>query len=191
MRGTGSFGVPRSDVRTQARTKRRALESLRQAVELWFESSIERGVLAEALDEVGFLKIPPGDALPQGENVVTVVSKRASLKIDKPANLSFALGKGNGADYIEGMIPALHRRRTTRKLGACVRLSGLSCVIFAPRRGCKFDRQRGDHYIMTKTRPAPAGCFPKEAQSERGRCAGCYQNHRAQQERSSGAFGRS
>ncbi len=97
---------PAIDVRTQARTKRRALESLRQAAELWFESSIERGVLAEALDEVGFLKIPPGDSLPQEENLVAVVTKRSSLKIDKPGNLSFALGKGNGADYIEGMIPA-------------------------------------------------------------------------------------
>ena len=75
----------------------------------------------------------------------TVVSKRASLKVDEPGNLSFALGKGNGADYIEGMIPA---------------------------------------YIA-------AGCDPKAAQSETGRRAWCHQNDRAQQERSSRAFGRS
>ena len=36
---------PAIDVMTQARTKKAALESLREAVELWFESCIERGVL--------------------------------------------------------------------------------------------------------------------------------------------------
>lgn len=43
---------PAIDVITQARTKKQALESLREAVELWFESCIERNVLAKALHEV-------------------------------------------------------------------------------------------------------------------------------------------
>jgi predicted RNase H-like HicB family nuclease len=45
---------PAIDVMTQARTKKQALESLSEAVELWFESCIDRGVLDDALKEVGF-----------------------------------------------------------------------------------------------------------------------------------------
>ena len=45
---------PALDVITQAETQRQALESLREAVELWFESCIERRVLGEALGELGF-----------------------------------------------------------------------------------------------------------------------------------------
>ena len=37
---------------TQAPTKKQSLESLREAVGLWFESCIERGVLDAALREV-------------------------------------------------------------------------------------------------------------------------------------------
>jgi predicted RNase H-like HicB family nuclease len=39
---------------TQAETERQAMESLREAVELWFESCISRNVLDEALVEAGF-----------------------------------------------------------------------------------------------------------------------------------------
>ena len=46
---------PAIDVMTQAGTKEAALESLSEAVELWFESCIERGVLDAALKEVGFV----------------------------------------------------------------------------------------------------------------------------------------
>ena len=49
---------PSIEVMTQARTKKKAFESLRQAVQLWFESCIERGVLDAALKEVGFEKVP-------------------------------------------------------------------------------------------------------------------------------------
>ncbi len=44
---------PAVDVMTQARTKKVALERLQGAVELWVESCVERGVLKEALAEVG------------------------------------------------------------------------------------------------------------------------------------------
>ena len=43
---------PDIDVMTQASSRKQALESLREAVELWFESCIERGVLDAALREV-------------------------------------------------------------------------------------------------------------------------------------------
>ena len=42
------------DVMTQAETEQRAMESLREAVELWFESCISRNALDEALVEAGF-----------------------------------------------------------------------------------------------------------------------------------------
>ena len=45
---------PDIDVMTQASSRKQALESLKEAVELWFESSIDRGVLGAALREVGF-----------------------------------------------------------------------------------------------------------------------------------------
>ena len=45
---------PEIDVMTQGPTRKGSLESLREAVELWFESCIERGVLDAALKEVGF-----------------------------------------------------------------------------------------------------------------------------------------
>jgi predicted RNase H-like HicB family nuclease len=50
---------PSLDVMTQAETKKKALTSLQEAVELWFESCIERDVLDEALTEAGFLQPKP------------------------------------------------------------------------------------------------------------------------------------
>jgi len=45
------------DVMTQGETKEAAFKSLKEAVGLWFESCIERGVLDEALGEVGFQRV--------------------------------------------------------------------------------------------------------------------------------------
>ena len=53
---------PPLDVTTQADTKQRALASLKQAVELWFESCIARNVLEEALLEAGFCKMKSGES---------------------------------------------------------------------------------------------------------------------------------
>lgn len=96
---------PAIDVMTQARTKKQALESLREAVALWFESCIERGVLAAALKEVGFTKVPPNEATPESYDVVNIVRSPMSQPAKK-RGISFSLGHGNGADYIEGIIPA-------------------------------------------------------------------------------------
>ena len=46
---------------TQAETEQRAIDSLREAVELWFESCISRNVLDDALIEAGFNRLQPGD----------------------------------------------------------------------------------------------------------------------------------
>ena len=51
---TWMAGCPTIDVITQGDTKEEALRMLQAAVDLWFESVNERGVLDEALDEVFF-----------------------------------------------------------------------------------------------------------------------------------------
>ena len=95
---------PAIDVMTQARTKKQALESLSEAVELWFESCIDRGVLDDALKEVGFTKVP-SDETPGELNVINVVRRRAP-RPTATARMSFSLARHKGADYIEGTIPA-------------------------------------------------------------------------------------
>ena len=100
---------PAIDVVAQDRTKKSSQESLREAVEAWFESCIDRGVLAEALMEAGFANVPRGETV--GDvNVVNVIKKptrqRAPQRSARPKELSFSLGHKKGADFIEGMIPA-------------------------------------------------------------------------------------
>ncbi|MDA0207013.1 MAG: hypothetical protein O3A53_16900 [Acidobacteria bacterium] len=51
---------PSVDVLTQATTKVAAKNALKEAVLAWFESCIDRGVLEEALFEVGFKKAKKG-----------------------------------------------------------------------------------------------------------------------------------
>jgi predicted RNase H-like HicB family nuclease len=84
------------DVTTQADSKAAALLSLKQAVELWFESCIDRGVLEQALEEAGFQRRKPGEDL---------------LASARPVHTAKAAG-GQGhrfsgeTDYIEISIPA-------------------------------------------------------------------------------------
>ena len=111
---------PAVDVMTQSRTRKRALESLREAVELWFESCIQRGVLAAALKEVGFNKVPSDEETPEGVDVVDVVRQPAHLQITKEP-ISFFLGHHNGSDYIEGTIPAYI---AAKQLGDAARARG-------------------------------------------------------------------
>ena len=47
------------DVYSQGRSKEEAIASLKEAVELWFESCLQRGVLDKALREVGFTQGKP------------------------------------------------------------------------------------------------------------------------------------
>jgi len=85
---------PPLDVTTQADTKQRALASLKQAVELWFESCIARNVLEEALLEAGFSKMKPGEMLPQNANVIKLHEPPPAHAFPAPR------------DYIEVSIPA-------------------------------------------------------------------------------------
>lgn len=83
------------DVMTQAETKEKALESLREAVELWFESCIERGVLDEALTEAGFLRKNPNEPIPS--NTTNIVEVKPSCE---------NLDSSSSRDYLEISIPA-------------------------------------------------------------------------------------
>ena len=94
------------DVLSQAETKQGALEAVREAVELWFESCVERGVLAEALREVGFVKASPGDTFPGGADSVTIRNTTALDTVANRHGLAFKVGKGRERDCIEALIPA-------------------------------------------------------------------------------------
>ena len=91
------------DVMTQGRTKKQALASLKEAVELWFESCIKRGVLDKALQEAGFSKAPlaPGEDAKAFNFVHVVKSARVEAGLK-----SFTRSRKHSAEYIEVSIPA-------------------------------------------------------------------------------------
>ena len=68
---------PALDVMTQSRTKKGALESLREAVELWFESCIEREVLDGALKESGFARATHAESMPTDADQIRIVEYTA------------------------------------------------------------------------------------------------------------------
>ena len=85
------------DIFSQGDTKQKAIASLREAVELWFESCLDRDVLSEALAESGFLKVKSGEAAPDGASVVEIAKSRHGQSLRrKPA----------AREYIEVRIPA-------------------------------------------------------------------------------------
>ena len=96
---------PALDVMTQSRTRKRALESLREAVELWFESCTEREVLDGALNELGFAKAAHSEALSPDADQIKIIEDTTQQFAggEKP---SFSVARDRGADCIEGIIPA-------------------------------------------------------------------------------------
>lgn len=96
---------PALDVMTQSRTKKGALESLREAIELWFESCIEREVLDGALKELGFAKAANSDCLPPDVDQIRVI-EYIPQQLPDSEKPSFSVARGKGADCIEGIIPA-------------------------------------------------------------------------------------
>jgi predicted RNase H-like HicB family nuclease len=84
------------DVITQAETKQAALRSLKEAVELWFESCIARNVLEEALLEAGFHKTKIGAMIPKNAGPVKAPAPKSLPAHALPAK----------RDYIEVSIPA-------------------------------------------------------------------------------------
>lgn len=101
--GTCIAWCPGIDVLSQAETQQGAMEALREAVELWFESCIERGVLAQALREVGIDGQSRSETTPRNAGLIST-HKAAPLNCDA-ASLSVTLGDGRDSDCIEARIP--------------------------------------------------------------------------------------
>ena len=93
--------TPALGVRTQSHTKKGALAGLREAVELWFESCIQRGSLEQALAELGLRKNSDSDAL-DSDNYVRVLRGPAP----QPPGVSLHHGGKGRPDYIEGVLAA-------------------------------------------------------------------------------------
>jgi predicted RNase H-like HicB family nuclease len=80
------------DVFSQGPSKAEAKASLKEAVELWFESCVQRGVLTEALREAGFIQGPTATGI--GAHPVPVHDQKAD------SSSGFTL------EYIDVLVPA-------------------------------------------------------------------------------------
>jgi predicted RNase H-like HicB family nuclease len=87
-------GVPSLNVYSQGETPKDARRSLQEAVQLWFESCIERGTLERALQEVGFVPSPWG-ASPD-EEIVRVSAEDAAL-LGEPTEVAVEIPAYQGA----------------------------------------------------------------------------------------------
>ncbi len=79
---------PPLDLYTQSDSKDSAEESMREAVLLWFESCLERRVLAKALEDVGFKLAKPGDKIPPQASVIGLATARATSAQIKEVEVS-------------------------------------------------------------------------------------------------------
>src|SRR5438874_8267502 len=92
---------PRIDVASQGRSSDEAKRSLREAVELWFESCVERGVLDQAMREASFRTLATGEIIPPNSERVLVNRKETgnddvlgdlfSIRIEIPAYQAAAM----------------------------------------------------------------------------------------------------
>ena len=88
---------------TQANTRRDAMHALREAVELWFQSCIERDVLGEAMEECGFDVATPSEPLSSDVESVVISS---SVPAEKTTQLSVLAGHKKSDQYIDASFPA-------------------------------------------------------------------------------------
>lgn len=63
-------GCPKLDVYSQGASEQEAKKSLEEAIILWVEDCFERGMLEQALQEVGFHKVHPTDIHPGDEHIM-------------------------------------------------------------------------------------------------------------------------
>lgn len=104
--GTCIAWCPGINVLSQADTADGAKEALREAVELWFESCVERGLLAEALQEVGIIGPSHDEPMPATSGSITICQPAPVGSGAKRRGLSVTLGADQGTDCIEARIPA-------------------------------------------------------------------------------------
>lgn len=104
------------DLTTQAPTKSDALRGIREAIELWFETCIDRNVLDQALQESGFIRGNRRESIPE-DALNIVATERDSIETDNSyqddsdaATLStaqFTMKRKRGQEYLEGFIPSI------------------------------------------------------------------------------------
>ena len=105
---------PSIDVVSQARTKAAAQRSLQEAIELWFESCIERGVLPNALVEAGFSRLGPEDMIPERADIVETFRPEAVPAEEDQGGqqlvtdpIPFSYRRKRGQEFLEGFIPEM------------------------------------------------------------------------------------
>lgn len=99
---------PVIDVATQARTKGRALDGLREAVALWFESCIGRGVLDQALQQSGFRRVSgAAGAHDASESVTVQATQTPDRAVSVPDSVRSQISEERRDSCLEGFIPAL------------------------------------------------------------------------------------
>ena len=92
---------PSLDMASQGDTEEEALNAVKEAVELWFESCLERGVLAQALEESGFKRVIHSAVLPSGleaagvpelaQSHSTAEANNKQISIELPAYIADAI----------------------------------------------------------------------------------------------------
>lgn len=97
---------PGINVLSQADTENGAMDALREAVELWFESCVERGVLAEALQEVGIMGPSLDEPIPAAAGSISICQTPPVGSGAGRHGLSITLGEDRRTDCIEARIPA-------------------------------------------------------------------------------------
>ena len=109
-------GCEALDLTTQAPAKQGALRGIKEAIELWFETYIDRNVLAQALQESGFTRETRRESTPDDAfNIVTtepdsIETDNNSQDYSDAATLNtvhFATKRKRGQEYLEGFVPAM------------------------------------------------------------------------------------
>ena len=85
------------DLCTQSDSKIGAMDALREAISGWFESCLERRVLAKALEEVGFQLVKPGDHIQSVENPANLSEMDEIVEVSVPAYIAVQLNSPNYA----------------------------------------------------------------------------------------------
>ena len=95
-------GCPALDLWTQGSSKDNAQRCLQEAVELWFEDCLARGVLERALQEVGFRPVPRGLPVPSDAQTV-LIRKQADDQaiLGSPFDLSVSIPAYQAAAFLE------------------------------------------------------------------------------------------
>ncbi len=94
---------PSIDVTTQEKTKKGVFKALGEAVQLWFEFCIERGVLDKALKEAGFEKVPPDEEVGMGSDSIQIQKLSPDTEVPE---FKFSPNHRSVHSSIEGVIPA-------------------------------------------------------------------------------------